>query len=196
LLLPPLPLPLRRYLAVLALFAFARASETFIVLRGHELGAGTIELLLLWSALNLAKAATSTAGGRLADRVGRPRVLLLAWTLFALSFLLFGKVDSAAGLWAVTVFYGACFGLGEGAERAAISDYGDRAAQGTAFGWYHLVGGIAAIPAGLLFGSLWAWQSAALAFFFAAGVAAVAALLLRAWAWPGNGATSGDRDAA
>jgi MFS family permease len=196
--LPPLRLagiapPMRRYLVVLAVFAFARASETFIVLRGHELGAGTVELLLLWSALNLAKAATSAGGGRLADRIGRPRVLLLAWTLFALSFLLFGKVDSAEGLWAVAIFYGLCFGLGEGAERAAISDFGDRATQGTAFGWYHLVSGIAAIPAGLLFGALWAWQSAALAFFVAAGVAAVAALLLRGWAWPGDPAVHGQR---
>ena len=197
--LPPLriadvPPRLRRYLAVLAIFAFARASETFIVLRGFELGAQTVELLLLWSALNLAKAATSTAGGRLADRIGRAHVLLIAWTLFALSFLFFGKIDSSAGLWAVTVFYGLCFGLGEGAERAAISEYGDAAAQGTAFGWYHLVVGLAAIPAGLLFGSLWQWQSPAMAFFVAAGLAALAALLLRVWAWPSKtgGAPQGD----
>jgi MFS family permease len=175
---------LKRYLAVLAIFAFARASETFIVLRGHELGAGTVELLLLWSALNLAKASTSTAGGRWSDRVDRPTVLLVSWTAFALSFALFGKVDETAELWMVTLLYGACFGLGEGAERAAISAYADASAQGTAFGWYHLILGLAAIPAGLLFGALWAWQSASLAFFFAGGLAALSALLLRTWAWP------------
>src|SRR5688500_6021439 len=52
--------PMRRYLLVLMLFTFARASETFILLLGHQLGVGTVELLLLWSALNLCKAATST----------------------------------------------------------------------------------------------------------------------------------------
>ncbi len=187
--LPPLRLaqlsrPLRRYLAVLGLFALARASEAFIVLRGHELGAGTVELLLLWSALNLAKAATSTVGGRLADRIGRPRALLVAWTLFAFSFLLLGKADTMTALWIFTLVFGLCYGLGEGAERAAISEYGDPAAQGTAFGWYHLVVGLAAIPSGLLFGALWHWQSPAMAFFVAAGLAATAALLLRTWAWP------------
>ena len=56
--LPPLrwsvlSLPMRRYLLVLMLFTFARASETFILLLGHQLGVGVVELLLLWSALNL-----------------------------------------------------------------------------------------------------------------------------------------------
>jgi MFS family permease len=175
---------LRRYLAVLAIFALARASETFIVLRGHELGAGTIELLLLWSALNLAKAATSTAGGRLSDRFRPATMLLLGWTAFAGSFLLIGKAGTTQGLWIAAVVYGLCFGLGEGAERAAISEYGEDGAQGTAFGWYHLTLGLAAIPAGVLFGVIWAWQSAAFAFFLASGLAALAALLLCTWAWP------------
>ncbi|MGH8631081.1 MAG: MFS transporter, partial [Burkholderiales bacterium] len=182
---------LKRYLGVLAVFALARASETFIVLRGHELGAGTIELLLLWSALNLAKAATSTTGGRLADRWRHSTMLLVSWTAFAASFLLIGKIGTLEGLWIATLVYGLCFGLGEGAERAAISEYGESGAQGTAFGWYHLVLGLAAIPAGLLFGGLWAWQSASFAFFVASGLAALAALLLRIWAWP---AAQGARD--
>ena len=51
---PPLswraiPPPLQRYLQVLALFCFAKASEAFIILRGHELGMPTVTLLLLWA---------------------------------------------------------------------------------------------------------------------------------------------------
>jgi hypothetical protein len=65
--LPPLrwsllSLPMRRYLLVLVLFTFARASEIFILLLGHQVGVGTVELLLLWAALNLCKAATFTWG--------------------------------------------------------------------------------------------------------------------------------------
>jgi len=74
--------------------------------------------------------------------------------------------------------------MSEGAERAIISDYALPRERGTAFGWYHLGVGLAAIPPGLLFGSLWQFQSAATAFFFAGGLAAVAAVLLRMWALP------------
>lgn len=187
--LPPLrwsvlSVPMRRYLLVLMLFTFARASETFILLLGHQLGVGVVELLLLWSALNLAKAATSTWGGQLADSWGRGALMLIGWTTFSISFLLLGTITDSIGLWTVSIFYGLCAGMSEGAERAIISDYAEPRERGTAFGWYHLMVGIAAIPAGLLFGSLWQFQSAEMAFFFAGGLAAFAALLLRFWAWP------------
>jgi MFS family permease len=187
--LPPLrwsllSLPMRRYLLVLMLFTFARASETFILLLGHELGVGTVELLLLWSALNLCKATTSIWGGHLADSLGRGTLMLIGWSTFSLSFLMLGQVAGSSGLWTVSIFYGLCAGMSEGAERAIISDYALPRERGTAFGWYHLMVGLAAIPAGLLFGSLWQFQSAAAAFFFAGGLAAVAAVLLRMWALP------------
>jgi MFS family permease len=187
--LPPLrwsalSLPMRRYLLVLMLFTFARASETFILLLGHQLGIGVVELLLLWAALNLAKASTSTWGGRLADSMGRGTSMLIGWLAFSLSFLLLAAVDDDVGLWAVSVFYGLFAGMSEGAERAIISDHAQPRERGTAFGWYHLTTGIAAIPAGLLFGSIWQFQSAAAAFFFAGTLGAGAALLLRTWAWP------------
>jgi MFS family permease len=176
--------PMRRYLLVLGLFTLARASETFILLLGHQLGIATVELLVLWAALNLAKALTSTWGGQLADRLGRELVLLVGWTAFSVSFLLFGKVVGSAGLWAVTIGYGLFMGLTEGAERAAISDYCRSEERGTAFGWYYLVLGLAAIPGGLAFGLIWAGQGASTAFFFASGLAAAAAVSLRLWAWP------------
>ena len=177
---------MRRYLLVLMLFTFARASETFILLLGHQLGVGVVELLLLWSALNLSKASTSTWGGQLADSMGRGALMLIGWLAFSLSFLLLAAVKDDVGLWTVSIFYGLFAGMSEGAERAVISDHAQPRERGTAFGWYHLMTGIAAIPAGLLFGSIWQFQNAAVAFLFAGSLGAFSALLLRTWAWPGR----------
>jgi MFS family permease len=174
----------RRYLAAVGLFTLARASETFILLLGHQRGATTVELLVLWAMLNLAKAATSTLGGRLTDRIGRGAVLLASWLAFAITFALLGQVRGPLGLWLVTLTYGAFAGLGEGAERAVIGDVADERSRGTAFGWYNLVVGLAAIPAGLLFGAVWQFRGAPAAFTLAATLATAAALLLRLWAWP------------
>ncbi len=187
--LPPLrwsllSLPMRRYLRVLALFTLARASETFILLHGYELGSGTVSLLLLWAALNLAKAATATWGGSLADRWGRKALILLSWSAFAITFALIGQASTPAALWAATIAYGLFAGLGEGAERALISDFAAQDERGTAFGWYHLIAGLSAIPGGLLFGGIWHFHGAAWAFGCAGAAAALATLLLRGWAWP------------
>lgn len=169
---------MRRYLAILGAFTFARVSDTFIVLFGYQLGIGAIELLLLWAALNLMKALSAYAGGGWSDRAPRRTVLAVSWTAWALGFWLLCGVANAPGLWLVSLYVGAAAGLGEGAERALIRDYASAAEVGTAFGWYHCLAGLAAIPAGLAFGALWQFGSAALAFSFAGAVAALSALAL------------------
>ena len=72
-------------------------------------------------------------------------------------------------------------------EPVNVADYAALAAErerGTAFGWYNLVVGVAAIPGGLLFGGLWHYYGAAASFLGAGALALLAALLLRGWAWP------------
>ena len=173
--------PMRRYLLVLGLFTVARVSETFLVLRGHELGQALPWLLVMWATLNLVKSLTAYLGGMLADRIGRASVMLVSWIAFAFSCLMLCKVDDWTSLWAVVLFYGAFAGLSEGAERALLNEFAAAAERGSAFGWYYLVVGIAAIPGGLMFGALWQWQSAAIAFSWAGALAAASALMLRFW---------------
>jgi MFS family permease len=176
--------PMRRYLLLLGVFTFARVSETFIVLRGHELGMSTVALLLMWSCLNLAKALTSSWGGGLADRVGRDRVMLVSWSAYALSFGLLSQISTQALLWLVAVGYGLFAGSSEGAERALIGDFSGGQERGTAYGWYNMMLGIAAVPAGVGFGVLWEYAGASYAFFFAAMIALAAVILLHHWVTP------------
>jgi len=176
---------MRRYLVVLVLFTFARASETFILLRGNELGMSLVHVLLLWALLNVCKSAASLPGGHLADAFGKQRITLISWSGYALSFVLLGMVGQSSELWFATVVYGLLIGIGEGSERALISLYADERERGTAFGWYHLAVGISAIPAGVLFGTVWHYRNAGDAFFYAAALSLLSVLLLRFWSFRG-----------
>jgi MFS family permease len=178
-----LSLNMRRYLLVLVLFTFARVSESFILLRGNELGMSVVQLLLLWATLNLTKSGTSLLGGHMADAFGRRRLTLVSWSGYAASFVALGMVEHGNALWACTVLYGLLTGLGEGSERALISLYADESERGTAFGWYHLAAGLSAIPAGVLFGTVWHYWNAGIAFLFAGALALLCALLLRFWSF-------------
>lgn len=176
-----LPRNMRRYLWVLVLFTFARVSESFILLRGNELGMGVVQLLLLWAALNLVKSGAALLGGRLADAFGRRRLTMLSWTGYAAGFVALGLAGQGNALWACTLLYGLLAGMGEGSERALISLYADEHERGTAFGWYHLAVGLSAIPAGVLFGAVWHYWDAGAAFLFAGALAMLCALLLHFW---------------
>ncbi|HYR05608.1 MAG TPA: MFS transporter [Gallionella sp.] len=172
---------MRRYLWVLVLFTFARVSESFILLRGNELGMSVVQLLLLWAALNFVKSGASLLGGHLADAFGRRRLTLVSWLGYAAGFVVLSLVGQGSELWACTLLYGLLAGMGEGSERALISLYADKRERGTAFGWYHLAAGLSAIPAGVLFGTIWHYWNAGAAFLFAGALALLCALLLCFW---------------
>jgi len=174
---------MRRYLWVLVLFTFARASESFILLRGHELGMSLVQVLLLWATLNVCKSVASLPGGNMADRFGKRRITIISWSGYAISFVMLGLVEHGNALWFATVLYGSLIGFGEGSERALVSLYADERERGTAFGWYHLAVGISAIPAGVLFGAVWHYWNAGMAFLFAGLLSLLSALLLHFWSF-------------
>lgn len=172
---------MRRYLFVLAAFTFARASETFILLRGNEMGISVIWLLVLWAAIAATKSTTALFGGWLADRIGRAPVMVTGWIVLGISFFLIGQAVSGVTLFFTSLVFGLAIGFSEGAERAIISGLASEQEQGTAFGWYYLMVGLAAIPAGLMFGGLWQWFGPGYAFGFAGALALLSASLLHNW---------------
>ena len=164
------------YLLSIGLFALGRIPETFLLLRGHELHMSVVQLLLLWAALHTVKALTAESAGRLADRIGRRPVLLAGYGIYILALIGFAFAASAWQLSAFSLLLGLYFGLTEGAERALVRDLAPATERGTAFGWYHMIVGLAAIPAGLLLGGVWAVSGAHAAFLISAGMTAVASI--------------------
>jgi MFS family permease len=74
--------------------------------------------------------------------------------------------------------YGIYFGLTEGVEKALVADFSPAHLRGSAFGLYHLVVGVGAFPASLLFGLVWQRFGAAAAFGMGAGLAMLASVML------------------
>lgn len=166
--------PARRYLLVIAFFTLGKIPETFVLLRGYELGMSVVELLLLWAAMHVVKAAISEQAGRRTDRVGRRPLILAGWMVYAVTLFALAFVHTHAQLWMWSLALGFYFGLTEGAERALVCDLAAPAERGTAFGWFHMLVGLAAIPAGLLLGGLWSLVSVKAAFLTSALLAALA----------------------
>ncbi|MCK7497324.1 MAG: MFS transporter [Comamonadaceae bacterium] len=160
----------RNYLAAIALFALGRIPETFLLLRGHELGMGVVALLLLWAAAHTVKVAVAEAAGRVADRHGRRPVILAGYGVYVLALGGLALTGSVLHLWLLSLMLGLHFGLTEGAEQALVRDLAPHNERGTAFGWFHMVVGLAAIPAGVLLGGLWSLFGAGAAFLASAGI--------------------------
>lgn len=168
---------LRGYLKVLTLFCFARASEAFIVLRGQELGMPIVTLLLMWAWLAALQTLTALVGAAFTDRMSKRRLTLFNWISLALGYGSLAWASDSWSLWIAVSVYGLLSGISEGVERSLVSELADPAEKGTAFGWYHMIVGLAAIPAGLLFGFVWKIAGPSAAF----GMTALIALASAAW---------------
>ena len=167
------------FLAAVTLFALGNSSDLFLVLFAKErFGLGMGYVIALWVTLHISKTAFSLPGGSLSDRLGRRPAITSGWVVYIVVYLAMPWAGKLETMWALFILYGLYYGLTEGAERAFIPDFVPPSSRGRAYGLYHAAVGLAALPASLVFGVLWATLGARTAFLIGAGLAAAAAMLL------------------
>lgn len=168
----------KRFLLVLALFTLSNSSDSFLILRAMDAGVSIALVPLLWAAHHAMKVLSSLYGGDLSDRLGRKRLIVSGWILYAAVYAGFAYATNQASLWVLFLVYGIYFGLAEGAEKALVADLVRPEQRGTAYGLYNLAFGVTVFPASLLMGTIWDWKGPAVAFLVSALMGATAAVLL------------------
>jgi MFS family permease len=168
----------KRFLLILAVFTLSNSTDSFLILRARSIGVSIKNALLLWAAHHCMKVLSSLWGGDLSDRLGRKRLIVSGWILYAAVYAGFAFVSNQASIWVLFLIYGIYFGLAEGAEKALVADLVRPEQRGTAYGLYNLAFGITVFPASLLMGFIWHWQGPTTAFLLSAMLGATAALLL------------------
>lgn len=166
------------FLVIVALFTLSNSSDAFLLLRAQSAGVSVASIPLLWAMLHVIKVVSSLFGGDLSDRLGRRRLIVSGWILYAAVYAGFAFVSNKVSVWILFLIYGIYFGLAEGAEKALVADLVRPEQRGTAYGLYNLAFGITVLPASLLMGALWSWRGPAVAFLVSAMLGATAALLL------------------
>jgi MFS family permease len=149
-----------------------------LLLRIADLGLAVAYVPLVWVSLNAVKAMTNVPGGRLADRLGRKRALVLGWIVYGLAYGALSMTHSVAVTWGLVLAYGLYYGLAEGAEKALVAELAPAAVRGRAYGAFHAVTGLAVLPANAAFGALYGAGHAGLAFALGGGAALLAAVAL------------------
>jgi MFS family permease len=170
---------LQAMIAAAGLLALASVPEVFVVLWATQAGMAVVWVPLAWAAASLAKMLVAMPAGILADRVGRLPLLVGGWSArVTVLFLLALGSPGAAGVWVLFIAHAASLAVTEPAERALIGDHAEPGERGTAFGLYHLVSGLLALPGAVVFGWLWQSSGSPTAFVAASVVTVVAAAVL------------------
>lgn len=172
------------FLVVMVVFTLGNSSDAFLILRAQTTGLSVSGVLGMMLIFNLTYALVSTPAGALSDRVGRRKLLILGWGLYALVYLGFARASAGWHAWSLMAAYGMYYGLTEGVAKAFVADLVPSERRGTAYGVYNAAVGITAFPASLIAGLLWqgvgSWTGfgPSAPFLFGAVLAAIAVVML------------------
>ncbi|MCS6776865.1 MAG: MFS transporter [Chloroherpetonaceae bacterium] len=168
----------RRFLFIVLLFQLGNSSDAFLILRARTLGFSAEQLLWLYAAFNVVEALLGYAAGALSDRFGRRPLIEAGYLVFAVVYAGFALANRQWMIWPLFLLYGLYYTLTQGTQRALAADLASEARRATQIGAYHMVTGLAVLPASVVAGLLFD-LSPAVPFVVGACTATASAVLLR-----------------
>jgi MFS family permease len=169
------------FTAIATLFALGNSSDAFVFLRVNSLGESLVGVALIYAAYNIVYALLATPLGALSDRWGRLPVLISGYVAFGLVYAGWALATQSWNAWLLFIIYGVYTAATEGVARAFVTDLVPVVARGTALGWFNGLTGLAAFPANIIGGWLWASFTPATTFWWGTFMSVLAVALLVAW---------------
>jgi len=148
----------------------------FLLLRANNLGASAPLVVLLYLVYNLSYGILCYPAGRISDRIGRKKVFVVGYFIYALVYLGFALVSGLTSMWALFIIYGIYIALTEGVEKALLVDISPSHLRGTVIGLHATIVGVALLPASFIAGLLWEFLGASAPFYFGSGMGLFAAI--------------------
>jgi len=179
--------PFQIFLVIVSVFTLGNSADSFLVLRAQNLGVSVTGILIMLAVYNMIITLVATPAGSLSDRVGRRRLIIGGWLVYAAIYFGFALAQSTWQVWLLYITYGLYFGLAFGTTNAMVADLVPENLRGTAYGTYIAVIGLLACPATFIAGLLWqgigSWPGfgPSAPFIFGGALALIAALLMAFW---------------
>ncbi|HYA87249.1 MAG TPA: MFS transporter [Nitrospirota bacterium] len=173
-----MPAGFQKFLIIIFVFTLGNSTDAFLLLRVQQLGVPITLLPMIWVVLHIVKMVSSVPSGIISDKIGRKKVIVTGYIVYALVYAGFSAATQQWHAWALFASYGIYFGFTEGVEKALVADFAPMHLRGSAFGLYHLVVGVVALPASLLFGFVWQRFGSPPAFGMGASLALLAGVML------------------
>ena len=169
--------------AVATVFTLARFSEAFLILRAQGVGLPLVLIPMVLVMMNAVYALTAYPAGVLSDRFNRLTMLIFGFALLIAADLTLALTSGLIGVAFGVMLWGLHMGFTQGLLATLVADTAPPELRGTAYGMFNLLGGLAALAASVLAGSLWVAGGPLATFLAGAGLTTLALLGLGLVRW-------------
>ncbi len=169
---------LRLFMLLNALFALGAFSYSFLLIYAKDLGFKVTFIPMLYLVFTATASLLSFPFGRLSDRIGRKRVLILGFVLWAAVCAGAIFLDRLLFLPGLFILYGAHKAALEPVQRTLVCELSPQTFRASCLGAFQMLTGLCALPASLIAGWLWDQAGPAAPFTFSLALTAASTVLL------------------
>jgi len=150
-----LPVNLRLFTLIASIFALGHFGYAFLLLRAKNIGLADNMAILLYVLFYIVYTICTIPSGILSDKMGRKPVLIVGYSVFAITSFSLIFTSSIYSILLCFVIYGIFYAMIDGAQRAFVVDLAPEHLKATALGTFHTAIGLVALPGGCIAGLLW-----------------------------------------
>jgi MFS family permease len=166
------------FLGIIFIFTLGNSTDALLLVKANEAGIKVAFIPLVYLLTNLVSVVAAIPLGSLSDRVGKEKILVAGFLLYALVYFWFGRTSDTVVITALFALYGLYSASTDGIQKAFVSDITDSNKQGTGLGIYNAMLGITLLPASIIAGLLYDRAGSGVPFYFGASMAFLAFLLM------------------
>jgi MFS family permease len=166
------------FLGIIFVFTLGNSTDALLMVKANDVGVKVALIPLVYLVTNVVSVFASIPVGSLADKVGKEKILIVGFLIYAVVYYGFGITTSTGAIIALFALYGLYSAATDGIQKAFISDMIDKNKKGTGLGIYNALLGITLLPASLIAGSLYDKVNSSVPFYFGAVTASTSAILM------------------
>jgi len=169
---------LKLFLILSGVFALGSFSYSFLQVYAREFGFEEWVVQVLYLVFTVTASLMSLPLGKLADKLGRKFVLVLAYSLWGALCLGFVLVRSYVGIVLLFVLYGLHLGAIQPVQRTFVSELSPTEYRASILGTFQMIVGLCALPASVVAGLLWVYFGMSAPFYFSLGLTSLTVALM------------------
>ncbi len=166
------------FLLLSSIFALGSFSYSFLLIYAKEFGFQTTFVPVLYLVFTAVASIFSIPFGKLSDKIGRKRVLMLSYIFWGLVCLSFIFLRSHLAIILTFVLYGLHKGSLEPVQKTFVSELSPTKYKASGLGVFQMVVGLCALPASLIAGILWDEVSIFIPLYFSLSLTIISLAML------------------